>query len=68
MDYLIVFDLPRGSGAMGVKINRLLKKIGAEKVHNSVWRSENLRELTKIAVWARNAGGSARILEEKIVY
>jgi hypothetical protein len=51
-----------------VKINRLLKEIGAEKVQNSVWRSENLKELTKMAVWVRNVGGSAQILEEKVVY
>ena len=68
MDYLLMFDLPGGNATMGVKINRLLKEIGAEKVQNSVWKSGNLNELTKIAIWVRNVGGSAQILEEKIVY
>lgn len=63
-----MFDLPKGNATMGVKINRLLKSIGAEKVQNSVWRSENLRELTKVAVWVRNVEGKATILEENVVY
>ena len=63
-----MFDIPKGNAAMGVKINRLLKSIGAEMVQDSIWKSDNLRELTRIAVWVRNVGGSAQILEEKIVY
>lgn len=68
MDYLLMFDIPKGNAVMGVKINRLLKEIGAEKVQNSVWKSGNLKELTKIAIWVRNVGGMAQILEEKIIY
>jgi hypothetical protein len=49
-------------------VNRLLKEIGSKKIQNSVWSSENLRELTKIALWIRNAGGSAQIIEERIIY
>lgn len=68
MNYILAFDIPKGDSILRVKVNRLLKKIGAEKVQNSVWRSGNLRELTKIAVWIRNVGGDAKILEEKIIY
>lgn len=68
MAYLLMFDLPRGNATMGVKINRLLRSIDAEKVQGSVWRSENLRELTKIAIWVRNVEGKATILEEKVIY
>ena len=68
MSYLIMFDLPKGNATMGVKINRLLKSIDAERVQDSVWRSENLKELTKIAIWVRNVEGKATILEEKVVY
>lgn len=68
MTNLIIFDIPSGNATMGVKINRLLREIGAEKVQNSVWRSDNLKELTKIVIWIRNVGGSAQILEEKIIY
>lgn len=66
--FILVFRLPRKSPAFGVKVNRMLKEIGAEKVSNSVWRSEDLRTLTKVAVWIRNADGTANVLEEKIVY
>ena len=68
MSNLIIFGMPRGSAVLAVKVNRRLKGIGAEKVQRSVWRSDNLRELTRIAVWIRNAGGSAQILEEKVIY
>jgi len=68
MFYVLIFGLPKGSAMLNVKINRLLKGIGAEKVQNSVWKSDNLKELTRIVVWVRNAGGNATILEEKIVY
>lgn len=68
MQYLVVFSLPKGNAVMGVKINRLLREIGADKVQKSVWRSDNLKELTRIVMWVRNTGGTAQILEEKIVY
>jgi CRISPR/Cas system-associated endoribonuclease Cas2 len=68
MQYLIIFDIPKGHSILRVKVNRLLKEIDAKLVQNSVWSSDNLKELTKIAIWIRNAGGVAHILEEKIIY
>lgn len=68
MPHVIIFDIPQGEKILNVKVNRLLKKISAEKIQNSVWRSDNLKELTKIALWIRNAGGKATILEEKIIF
>lgn len=68
MLYLIIFDIPKDHSILRVKVNRLLKEIDAKMIQNSVWRSENLKELTKIAIWIRNSGGSATILEEKIIY
>jgi len=66
--YLILFDIPKGHSTLSVKVNRNLKDIGAKKMHNSAWQSNNLKELTKITIWIRNVGGSAHILEEKIIY
>jgi hypothetical protein len=66
--FLIVFGLPRGAPTLGVKVNRLLKEIGAEKISNSVWASDDLKTLTKIVIWIRNAGGKAAVIEERIVY
>ena len=68
MPNILLFDIPRGEKILNVKVNRKLKSIGAEKVQNSAWRSDNLKELTRATVWIRNAGGSASILEEKIIY
>lgn len=68
MSYLVMFDIPSGERILSLKVNRLLKSIGAEKVQNSVWRSDNLQELTKLALWVRNSGGSATIIEEKVVF
>lgn len=68
MSYIIIFGIPKGNGTLGVKVNRLLKEIGAEKIKGSVWRSGNLRELTKIAIWVRNAGGVAHIVEDRVVF
>lgn len=66
--YILMFDIPRENTILAVKVNRKLKKINAEKVQNSVWRSENLDELINIALWIRNSGGKAQIIEEKIVF
>jgi CRISPR/Cas system-associated endoribonuclease Cas2 len=65
---IIIFDIPRKNPILAVKVNRKLKKINAKKIQNSVWRSENFDELVKIALWIRNAGGKAMILEEKTIF
>ncbi len=65
---ILIFDLPREETTLNVKINRTLKSIGAEKIQNSVWKSENLKELMKIALWVRNVGGEAKILEENVIF
>lgn len=68
MNYILLFDIPKGNSILSVKVNRLLKEIDAKKLQNSAWISDNLKELTKIAIWIRNVGGKAQILEEKIIY
>jgi hypothetical protein len=37
-------------------------------IHESLWESDNLRELIKIANFIKRFGGSARILEEKFIF
>lgn len=66
--YIILFDIPREAKILAVKVNRELKSIDAKKLQNSVWKSDNLKELMKIAIWIRNPGGSAIILEEKVIF
>lgn len=68
MSNILIFDIPKGETILNVKVNRKLKEIGAVKIQNSVWRSDNLKELIKIAIWIRNVGGKAKVLEEKIIF
>lgn len=68
MANMLIFDIPKGETILNVKVNRKLKSIGAEKVQNSVWKSDNLKELMRIAIWIRNCGGAAQILEENIIF
>ena len=68
MSYLLLFDIPKGQSILAIKVNRLLKSIDAKKMQNSVWKSDNIKELMKISIWIRNCGGVANILEENIVF
>jgi CRISPR/Cas system-associated endoribonuclease Cas2 len=68
MSYILIFDIPREDSSLAVKVNRKLKAMNAEKIQNSVWRSENFDGLVKVALLIRNAGGKAQIIEEKVVF
>ena len=50
------------------QVQRDLHRIDAEMLQFSLWKSEKLDELLKIALTIRNFGGSARILEEKFIF
>ncbi len=66
--FILVFDIPRDEPVVKLKVNRNLHKIKAVKVQHSVWSSNELKELIDIATFIKNSGGSARILEEKLVF
>jgi len=68
MSFILTFDIPREKHVLEKRINRELRKIDAEMLQFSLWKSENLDELLKIALTIRNFGGSARILEEKFIF
>lgn len=67
MDYIIIYDLPRKERCLLVKINRMLHRMGAEKIQHSIWESENLEALKDIVRLIREAGGEANVMEKKIV-
>ena len=67
MAFLLSFDLPRNANFARLRIFRRLRKIGAELVHHSLWRHESLEELASIALMVKKFGGSALVLEEKLV-
>jgi len=66
--YLLAFDIPTQEVYFKKRIYLMLKKIGAKMVQRSLWASDNLDELTKIATLIKNVGGKARIMEEKLVF
>jgi CRISPR/Cas system-associated endoribonuclease Cas2 len=67
-EYILIYDIPREKKVLQVTINRALKKMKAEKFQHSIWASENLTELKKIATVIKQNGGIANILEKKIVF
>lgn len=68
MNFLLIFDIPATQNNFKKKINKILHEIGAEMVQRSIWRSDNLKELMRLAILIMNIGGKAMILEEKVVF
>ena len=66
--FLLTFDLPRELLSERKRINLELKRISAKKIQFSIWKSEKLEELMRIAIFIKQAGGNARILEEKFIF
>ena len=62
-EFALIFDIPTGMNVFKVKLNRSLKLIGARMVQRSVWKSENLNEMVKLALWIRQHGGKAEVVE-----
>ena len=63
---ILLFDIPRGNKALSVRVFRALSK-NAELVQFSVWRSDDLDFLMKIASEINRNGGTANILEERFI-
>lgn len=67
-DVVLIYDIPRESHAVAVKVLRDLKKAGAKMMHHSTWKSSNLKGLVKIAMYIKKNGGHASILEERFLF
>lgn len=65
---ILIFDIPTAESSFKVKVNRLLISIGAAQIQKSVWKSNNLKELIRIATLIKMVGGKARIMEEKLIF
>ncbi len=65
---ILVFDLPRESKALQMRVLRGLHRIKAKKLQHSVWKHDSLDKLVDIAAHIKKSGGSARILEERFVF
>ena len=66
--FILAFDIPSEKPYFKLIVNRRLRKLGAKMVQRSLWQHEDLTELIKIATLIKNAGGKARIMEEKLIF
>jgi len=66
--FILIFDIPRSMNTLKVQTWRMLKRSGCKMVQFSVWKSEDINNLMRIASFIKNNGGSASILEEKFVF
>lgn len=67
-EFILVFDLPREMGTVKVRAWRELQRMEAKMVQFSIWKSEKLDDLMKLALDIKKEGGDARILEERFVF
>lgn len=67
-EFVLAFDIPTEHENFKLKINRELHRIKAKKVQRSMWKSDKLNELIRLATIIKNVGGKARVLEEKLIF
>ena len=67
-EFVLIFDVPKKLHKVELKINRDLHKIKAKMIQHSVWKHSDLSKLIEIATFIKKSGGSASILEEKLVF
>jgi len=67
-NFILIFDISRKDGTLKRKINRKLHRIKAEKIQHSVWKSESLTDLVKVASEIKNNGGNVRVLKEDLIF
>jgi len=65
--FILAFDLPRELHSERKRVNLELRRMNAKMIQFSIWESEKLEELMKIALMIKNLGGSSKILEEKFL-
>jgi len=65
---VLIFDIPKDRHKVEVKIWRDLNKHKAKMMRHSVWKHSDLSKLIDIAAFIKKSGGSATILEEKLVF
>jgi uncharacterized protein (UPF0128 family) len=66
--FILAFDLPRELHSERKRVNLELRRMNARMIQFSIWESEKLEELMKIALMIKNLGGSSKILEEKFLF
>ena len=67
-ELILIFDIPRGERNVELKTWRDLNKMNAKMIQHSVWKHSDLPKLIEIATFIKKSGGSATILEEKLIF
>ena len=67
-EFILIFDIARDQHKVEVKVWRDLLKADSKMVQHSVWKHSDLSKLIEIATFIKKSGGSATILEEKLVF
>jgi len=65
MPYIIVFDIKRDRPSFRVKINRLLNKIKAKMIQDSVWEVKNLEDAIEISNLIKANGGKVVAFDKR---
>jgi hypothetical protein len=68
MSFVLIYDLPREFTTERKQLNLKLKRANAKKIQHSFWKHDDINMLIKIAIWIRNIGGKAEILEERFLF
>ncbi len=65
---VLIYDMPLDKKSNARRIQRKLNSIGAKMIQQSVWKTNNLKDLIYIGVEIRKLGGRAEILEERFLF
>ncbi len=65
---VLIYDFPSYLTTQRRQLNRLLHRIGALRIQDSVWRHPDLKALMEAAMFIKRNGGHAEILEEKFLF
>jgi hypothetical protein len=58
--FIISFDLPREMNSARVRLFRMLKSKNCRMIHESLWESNNLKDLIEIASFIKRFGGAQK--------
>ncbi|MEM3519633.1 MAG: hypothetical protein QXT22_04370 [Candidatus Hadarchaeales archaeon] len=63
----MVYDLGKSDGKVRQRVNRALRRLGAVKLQQSVWESDNLAALKLLAKCIEMEKGRAIVLRKAVV-
>ena len=65
-EFLLSFDLPKEMATIRSRLHRKLVKLKAKKIHDSLWKSQDLSSLISMALIIRANGGSSKYWKKSL--